>query len=191
MRGSWELTDEQWQVVKPVLRPHRRPDRRGRPWQDTRAVLNDVLWILGTGAQWRELPERYPSFQTRHRRFQQWVRSGNLEKSLRRLARYLQERGQLNLEEAFIDGTFASAKKGGSPSAPTRRGKARRSSLSPLVIVFRSPYRSTALHQLSASLWNRFLPEASSTNCLPGSSGTKPTTRTRSIKGSPRSTVSN
>src|SRR6516162_7426493 len=53
MRGRWELTDEQWEVVEPVLRPNRRADRRGRPWHDTRAVLHGVLWVLGTGAQWR------------------------------------------------------------------------------------------------------------------------------------------
>ena len=29
-------------------------DNRGRPWHDTRAVLNGVLWTVGTGAQ-REL----------------------------------------------------------------------------------------------------------------------------------------
>ena len=69
MRRRWDLTDEQWALVEPVLRPLRRPDRRGRPWHDTRAVLHGVLWVLGTGAQWRELPERYPPFQTCHRRF--------------------------------------------------------------------------------------------------------------------------
>ncbi len=76
MRGRWELTDEQWQLIEPILRPARRADNRGRPWHDTRAVLTGVLWVLGTGAQWRELPEKYPPFQTYHRRFQQWVRSG-------------------------------------------------------------------------------------------------------------------
>ena len=49
MRGRWELTDEQWEVVEPVLRPQRRADKRGRPWHDTRAVLHGVLWVLGTG----------------------------------------------------------------------------------------------------------------------------------------------
>ncbi len=117
MAGRWELNDEQWDVVEPVLRPERRTDNRGRPWHDTRSVLNGVLWVLGTGAQWRELPEKYPPYQTCHRRFQQWIRSGKLEKALKMLARHLHERGRLNLDEAFVDATFASAKKGGLPSA--------------------------------------------------------------------------
>ena len=133
-------------------------------------------WALGR--QWRELPEKYPPFQTCHRRFQQWVRNGKLEEALRLLARHLHERGQLNLEEAFVDATFASAKKGASPSAPPAAARARRSSLSPLVTVFLSPYLCKALRQPSASLWKRFLPEASSTTSPPGSLATKPTTRT-------------
>ena len=182
MAGRWELTDEQWLIVEPVLRGARRADNRGRPWHDTRAVLNGVLWVLGTGAQWRELPEKYPPFQTCHRRFQQWVRSGKLEEALRLLARRLFEQGKLNLEEAFVDATFASAKKGALPSAPLVAARAPRSSLSPLITVFLSPYRLKALHLPSASLWNRFLPPASSTSFPKGSSAIKPTTQTRSTK---------
>ena len=64
----------------------------------TRALFsNGVLWVIGTGAQWRELPEKYLPFQTCHRYFQQWVRSGKLEKALRLLARHLHERGQLKV----------------------------------------------------------------------------------------------
>ncbi|HVT48724.1 MAG TPA: transposase, partial [Vicinamibacterales bacterium] len=55
-----DLTDEQWAVLEPVLTPTRRPDGRGRPFQDPRAVLNGVLWILRTGAPWKDLPARYP-----------------------------------------------------------------------------------------------------------------------------------
>jgi transposase len=190
MRGRWELTDEQWVVIEPILRPARRPDLRGRPWHDTRAVLNGVLWVLGTGAQWRELPEKYPPFQTCHRRFQQWVRSGKLEKALGLLARHLHERGQLNLDEAFVDATFASAKKGASPSVPPAAGRARRSSLSPLVTVFLSPLLSTALRQPNASLWNRFLQEASLTNFPHDLLAIRPTIRTNSTRRLPHSTTS-
>jgi transposase len=112
MRGRGEVTNEEWAVLEPLLRFPQRPDGRGRPPQDTRAVLNGVLWILRTGAQWRELPAKYPPYQTCHRRFQHWVRSGQLEKALRALAQELHGQGLLDLEEGFIDGSFASAKKG-------------------------------------------------------------------------------
>jgi hypothetical protein len=48
MRGRWELSDAQWRLIEPILRPRRRSGGRGRPWQDTRAVLNGILWVLGT-----------------------------------------------------------------------------------------------------------------------------------------------
>jgi transposase len=190
MAGRWELTEEQWLMVEPLLRGARRADNRGRPWHDTRSVLNGVFWVLGTGAQWRELPEKYPPYQTCHRRFQHWVRSGKLEESLKLLARHLQEQGKLNLDEAFVDATFASAKKGALPSVLPVAARAPRSSLSPLITVFLSPSLSKALRQPSASLWKKFLPEASSMNSPKGSSATRPTTRTRSMKNSPPSTAS-
>ena len=190
MAGRWELTEEQWLVVEPVLRGARRADNRGRPWHDTRSVLNGVFWVLGTGVQWRELPEKYPPFQTCHRRFQQWIRSGKLEEALKLLARLLYEQGKLNLDEAFVDATFASAKKGASQLALPDAARAPRSSLSPLATVFLSPYLSRALRLPSAGLWKRFLPEAFSTNSRRGSSATKPTTRTLSTKSSPTSMAS-
>src|SRR3989475_8778001 len=117
MRGRWELSDAHWELIERILRPQRRTDGRGRPWQDTRAVLNGILWVLGTGAQWRELPKKYPPYQTCHRRFQQWVREGKLEGILRVLAEELHARGKLQLEEAFIDASFTGAKKGAARSA--------------------------------------------------------------------------
>jgi transposase len=164
MAGRWEVTDEQWELLEPVLRPARREDNRGRPWHETRAVVNGVLWVLGTGAQWAEMPEKYPPYQTCHRRFQQWVRDGQFVKALRLLATHLHQRGKLNLDEAFVDATFASAKKGASRSVPRGAARARKSSLSPLATVFLSPYLSKALRMPSASLWKLFWADASSTS---------------------------
>jgi transposase len=165
MTGRWELTDEQWEVAEPVLRPARREDHRGRPWHDTHAVFHGVLWILGSGAQWAEMPAKYPPYQTCHRRFQQWIRAGKLVVALRLLAKHLHERGKLNLDEAFVDATFASAKKGALPSAPPSAARAPRLSLSPLATVFLSPYLSKALRLLSAGLWKLFWRDVSSTSC--------------------------
>ena len=83
-----DLTDKQWDVLKPLFEPKRRSDGRGRPWRDARDVLNGVLWVLRTGAPWKDLPDRYPPYQTCHRRFQQWRRTGVLRDVLERLARF-------------------------------------------------------------------------------------------------------
>ena len=72
-----DLSDRQWGALDELIpEPPRRKDGRGRPWKDRRAVLNGVLWVLHTGAPWADVPDCYPSYQTCHRRFQQWVRSG-------------------------------------------------------------------------------------------------------------------
>jgi transposase len=119
-----DLTDVQWAVLEPTFRPRRRLDGRGRPWTDSRAVMNGVLWVLRTGAPWHDLPSRYPPYQTCHRRFQLWQRSGRLDRLLQRLAEDLRDRGKIDLSEAFVDATFASAKKGALKSVQRAVAKA-------------------------------------------------------------------
>ncbi len=76
-----DLTNEQWNILETILPPDRvRPDKRGRPWSDRRKVLEGALWILRTGAPWKDLPGRYGPYHTVHRRYQNWVHSGVLEK---------------------------------------------------------------------------------------------------------------
>ncbi len=71
-----ELTDEQWKFIESFLpKPEVREDGRGRPWRDPRDVFNGILWILKIGACWKDLPERFPPYQTCHRRYQEWVKS--------------------------------------------------------------------------------------------------------------------
>ena len=122
MRGRWELSDAHWQLIEPLLRPKRRTDGRGRPWQDPRAVLNGILWVLGTGAQWRELPNKYPPYQTCHRRFQQWVREGKLEGILRVLAGIARP-WKIGPGGGFRRRLLHGGKKGGLAVGPTKRGK--------------------------------------------------------------------
>ena len=146
-----DLTDKQWQILKPTFRPRRRPDGRGRPWADSRAVVNGVLWVLRTGAPWHNLPRRYPPYQTCHRRFQQWHRSGRLDRLLQRLAEDLRDRGKLDLTEAFVDATFAGAKKGALPLALPAVVKGAKSWRSATAMVFRSPCTWPALRRTGPS----------------------------------------
>jgi len=138
-----DLTEAQWKRLEPLLpTPRSRPDGRGRPWRDPRDVLNGVLWIMRTGAPWHDLPDRYPPYQTCHRRFQLWARNGTLARVLHHLARELAAAGGYDFTETFIDATFAGAKKGASPSASPAKAKAPRSWHSQTVLVFLSPLLS-------------------------------------------------
>ena len=135
-----ELTGVQWELLKPFVEPRTPPKRRGRPWRDTRQVLEGVLWILRTGAQWAELPQdKFPPYQTCHRRFQRWVREGTLLTVLRALAEDLLARGQLDLAETFIDASFSGAKKGAVQLVQHAAAKGARSWQLRTAMVFLSP----------------------------------------------------
>jgi transposase len=144
-----DLTDPQWKLIEPILPPDPvRDDGRGRPWSDPRTVLNGVLWILRAGAPWKDLPPRYGPYQTAHRRFQNWVRSGVMERLLLTLAEHLREAGGLDLKECFVDGTFVPAKKGGVWSAKPNEARAPRSWALQTAMVFLCPCGQKALRRL-------------------------------------------
>lgn len=148
-----DLTDEQWQVVKPFLPvPPKRADGKGRPRLDNRGILNGILWIMRTGAAWQDLPKRYGSPATCHRRFQEWCRHGVFEQILEALATELEERGAIDLSECFIDGTFVAAKKGAKASARPSAAKARKSWQLQTALAFLSPFTYRVLRRMKSPL---------------------------------------
>jgi transposase len=146
-----DLTDTQWKVLEPLLLEFRRQDGRGRPWRDGREVLDGVLWILRTGAPWQDLPNRYPPYQTCHRRFQRWQRSGRLSAVLRLLLQDLVDRGKIDLEEGSIDATFSAAKKGALELVRRSAAKGARSWQLQTAMVFLSPCTWPALRPTKPS----------------------------------------
>jgi transposase len=144
-----DITDEQWARIQDrIPPPKRKPAGRGRPPRDPREVLNGILWVLRTGAPWKDLPERYPPYQTCHRWFQSWVRQGVFSDILRVLAHHLRQRGGLDLSETFIDGTFAPAKKGANALETAGEARAARSWPLQTALVFLSPCTWTALRRM-------------------------------------------
>lgn len=74
----WEVDDDLWADVQPLLivdKPRKKP---GRPRHDDRALFNGLIWLARTGAQWESLPRRFGPKSTVHDRFQEWVRYGCL-----------------------------------------------------------------------------------------------------------------
>lgn len=141
-----ELTDAQWALLEPLIPvPVRRADGKGRPSHAPRPVLNGILWILQTGARWKDLPSHFPPYPTCHRWFQKWQKAGVFTKILQALAEDLLERGGIDVRECFIDGTFASAKKGVLTLGKQSAGRGRRSWQLQTATVFLSPFAQQAL----------------------------------------------
>ena len=92
-----ELTDEQWERIRDLVPPER-SDKKGRPARDNREMINAAIWILKTGAPWRDLPERYGSWSSAYSRYARWTQRGLWEKILQELS------GDRDEEELMIDG---------------------------------------------------------------------------------------
>ena len=60
MLRRYELTDEEWNRIVPLLPPEN-TGKQGRPRKDNRIILNGMVWLARSGAPWRDLPERYGS----------------------------------------------------------------------------------------------------------------------------------
>jgi transposase len=67
-------------------------------------MLNGILWILGTGAPWRDLPERFGPWQTVHRYFSQWRSAGVFARIIDALQIKLDEQGLIDWELWCVDG---------------------------------------------------------------------------------------
>jgi transposase len=138
-----ELTDEQWAVIEPML-PEPKASSRGGPKPiPNRPVFEGILWVLRTGARWKDMPDGFPSYSTCRRRLIEWEEQDVWLKAWRALLGQLDERGQLQWDEAFADGSFAPAKKGACASARPNAARARSGWWWSTVKVFRLEATST------------------------------------------------
>lgn len=85
------LNDSQWKLIEDLFPEPEMTSRGGRPPIPPRPCLEGILWILRTGARWRDLPERYPSPPTCGRRLKQWTESGLFREAWIRLLGMLDE----------------------------------------------------------------------------------------------------
>ena len=107
------INDDRWKLIDPLLPKPKINPKGGRPSIDNREVLEGIIWVLRTGARWQDLPDRYPSASSCWRRLRLWEEQGVWLDVWRKFLSMLDEKGALDWQEAFIDGSFAPAKKGG------------------------------------------------------------------------------
>lgn len=102
-----ELTDTQWERLQPLLPPQK--PRTGRPNLDHRRLLNGILWLLRTGAPWRDLPKRCGSWRTVASRFYRWRRAGIWRRLFEAVQQQADAAGQLDWAIHYVDGTIVRA----------------------------------------------------------------------------------
>lgn len=68
------LSDEQWAKLSGLIIG--RPDQRGSTGRNNRMFVEGVLWIVRTGAPWRDLPAAFGEWNSVFRRFSRWSEKG-------------------------------------------------------------------------------------------------------------------
>jgi transposase len=98
-----EISDFEWEVIRPFLPPR---SRVGRPRADDRMVLNGILYVLTTGCRWCDMPAEYGSYKTAWRRLKKWEEMGVWESIFKALV------SMRGLSRVSVDSTTVEAKKG-------------------------------------------------------------------------------
>ena len=115
MAHRHELSDEEWELVGPLVSGKAAPT--GRPRRDPREMLNGILWILRTGAPWRDLPDRYGPWETVYQYFNQWRSDGTYDRLLETLQIRLDREGKIEWDLFCIDGTNVRASRAAAGAA--------------------------------------------------------------------------
>lgn len=102
-----ELADEQWELIEPVL--PKRTATTGRKARHRREMLNGILWVLRTGAPWRDLPKRFGPWQTVYDYYRNWRDDGTFDRVLRKLQIRLDRDGKIDWDLWCIDGSSVRA----------------------------------------------------------------------------------
>ncbi len=128
IRYPSDLTDQEWALIEPLIPPAKRGGRRRTV--DVREVMNGVLYVLGTGCQWRALPKDLPPKSTVHEYLMLWDWDGTLERihhALYLLSRDMEDR-EASPSAGVIDSqSVKGAEKGGRASTRRAMTRARRS----------------------------------------------------------------
>lgn len=79
--------------------------KRGGKWAEHRTLLNGMFWVLNSGAQWRDMPERYGPWETVYGRYRRWTREGLFDNTLHALHVSLDGEGRIDWGVLDVDGS--------------------------------------------------------------------------------------
>ena len=119
----YELTDDEWAIIEPLIPA---PAATGRPRRAPREMWNAIFWVLRSGAPWRDLPERFGPWESAYSHFNSWRSQGVYERVLEALQIRLDAEGHIDWDLWCVDGSSVRAAKAaagagrrGAPKSPT------------------------------------------------------------------------
>ena len=98
-----ELKDAEWKRIAKLVTTNQ---GRGRSCRDRRIIVNGILWVLSTGATWRDLPVRFGAWQTVYDVYRDWQKSGTWQNILLALNARQDEHGRIVWESFVVDTGF-------------------------------------------------------------------------------------
>lgn len=117
----WNVPDELWELIQPILDELDPVAATGRPRVDPRAALDAIIYRMRTGCQWNHLPKQFPDDSSVHRTFQRWVQLGVLDRMWAVMTQECEELGGVDWEWQAADGAMSKARFGGTVSVRTRQ----------------------------------------------------------------------
>ena len=103
--ARYDLPDEAWTLIQPLLPAEPATPQAGRPWAEHRMIINGMFWVLCSGAPWRDLPERYGPWKTVYNRFNRWSKSGVINIIFNKLLSALDAHGLVDWSATALDGS--------------------------------------------------------------------------------------
>ena len=125
----WEVPDDLWERIEPVILELDPPKKRGRKRANQRQMLEGIIFRMRSSCQWNHLPRELGDdstiHRTIHRTLQRWVEGGVLEGIWASLIEECRELDGVNWEWQSADCSMGKARFGGAPLAPIPLTEAR------------------------------------------------------------------
>ena len=124
----WEVPDELWKRMAPLILEMDPPKETGRPRMNPRNVVDAIIFRIRTGCQWNHIPRVYGDDATIHRTFQHWVDVGLFPHIWALLVEECEELGLVDWEWQAADGAMGKARLGGDQVGPNPTDRAKNGS---------------------------------------------------------------
>ncbi len=121
----WEVPDELWERIEPILAERYPQAATGRPRADLRRVLDGIIYRLRSGVQWNQLPREFGADSTVHGWFQRFAADGVLEEIWACLVVECDELGAVGWEWQAADGVLGKSRFEGGARGPNPTDRAK------------------------------------------------------------------